>query len=238
MNTETVTVLPASLRQAKHTLNLIGQQDPTSKNMEVLHAGYLTDLMQAIKQGIIPARDQFHAMIGLGPLFKTDKYGRILITVTGLGLMGAEQLLRLEVGGFKPTKWARDVLMQPDYDAKHRLEPGKQYTVALMFGKKEFDTDAKRTTANLQALGERDYGKSDNLRGELVLLIREAISDEQMEHWGIRYIAVLHETIDSDGRATILASDRFGGGRQVSAYYVSPGNDWYDSGAFAVPVSQ
>lgn len=209
MSTKDIT--PATLKQGKQTLNLIGQQDPSSEDMEVLHAGYLTDLMQAIKQGVVPLREEFHKLVGLGPLFKTDKHGRILITITGLGLTGQEWLARMEVAKFNPTKWARDILTRPDYDAKHRLEAGKQYTVALMFGKKEFDTDAERTTANLRARGERDYGKSENLRGELVLLLREAISDEQLEHWGIWYIAVLHEVIiDSDGNSLILELDRVG----------------------------
>lgn len=232
------TVTPASLGQGKQTLNLIGQQDPTSADMEVLHAGYLTDLMQAIKQGVVPPRDQFHQLVGLGPLYTTDKFGRILITVTGLGLTGAEWLVRCDATGNKPTKWARDVLTQPDYDAKHRLEPGKQYTVALMFGREEFGTDAERTTANLQTRGERDYGKSEDLRGELALLIREAISDEQLERWGIWYIAVLHETItDSDGYSSVLESSRLDDGRQVDAGWALPGSSWGGDGAFAFPVS-
>ena len=207
--------------------------------MEILHAGYLADLMKAIKVGVVPSREQFHELVGLGPLFKTDKHGRILVTLTGTGWMGAEWLARSDAGEFGLTKWARDVLAQPDYDAEHRLEPGKQHTVALMFGKKEFPADADRTTANLQARGERDYGKSDDLRGELALLLRELISDEQLGHWGIRYIAVLHEPIvDSDGDPDILAMDCRGDGRRVSAYCGDPDVYWHFAGAFAVPVSQ
>lgn len=226
MSTEETT-LPATLKQAKQTLNLIGQQEPSVEDMNVLHAGYLTYLIRAIKAGVIPPSDQFHELIGLGPLFRTDKHGRILITVTGLGLTGEEWLARLDAAGFKPTKRARDVLTRPDYNEKHRLESGKQYTVALMFGKKEFATDTERTTANLRARGERDYGKFDDLRGELALLIREAISDGQLERWDIYYIAVLHEPIlDSGGSSRVLVSDRDDGGRQVCAYWVGPGDYW------------
>ncbi len=237
-NTEVV-VLDATLKQGKHVLHLIGQHELNRDEMEILNNGYLADLLQAIKQGVVPPRDQFHERVGLGPLFRTDKFGRVLITVTGLGLTGAEWLARCDATGNKPIKWARDVLTQLDYDAKHRLEPDKQYTVALMFGKKEFGTDAERTTANLKARGERDYGKSEDLRGELALLIREAISDEQLERWGIWYIAVLHETItDSDGGSLVLESDRGGVGRQVSVCWDSPDCRWGDDGAFAFPVSQ
>lgn len=237
MSTETVT--PATLKQGKQTLNLIGQQEPSVEDMNTLHNGYITYLMQAIKQGVVPPHDQFHEMIGLGPLFRTDKFGRILVTVTGLGLTGEEWLIRLEGAGSKPTKWARDILTRPDYNDKHRLEPGKQYTVALVFGKKEFTTDTERTTANLRKRGERDYGKSDNLRGELALLLREAISDEQLERWGIDYIAVLHEPIvDSGGVPRILGLGRSVDGRRVGAFWDNPGNHWGGDGAFAFPVSQ
>ncbi|MGB3073013.1 MAG: hypothetical protein WBB68_02010 [Candidatus Moraniibacteriota bacterium] len=237
MSTETVT--PATLKQGKQTLNLIGQQDPSVEDMNTLHAGYLTYLMRAIKEGVVPPPDQFHAMIGLGPLYKTDKHGRILVTLTGRGWTNEEWFKHGEAVGMNFTKWARDILGKPDYNEKHRLEPGKQYTVALLFGKKEFDTDVERTTANLRARGERDYGKSDDLRGELALLIREAISDEQLERWGIYYIAVLHEPIlVSGGSPGILGSHRFDDGQQVVAFYAGPGFSWGGGGAFAFPVSQ
>ncbi|MFZ1654266.1 MAG: hypothetical protein WAT84_00315 [Candidatus Moraniibacteriota bacterium] len=205
----------------------------------LLGEGRIADVAEACVVGTIPSREEFRKLLGLDPLYKTDKHGRFLITVTGLGLTGEEWLVRLNAAGSMPTKWARDVLTRPDYDAKHRLEPGKQYTVALLFGKKEFDTDVERTTANLRARGERDYGKSNDLRGELALLIREAISDEQLERWGIYYVAVPHEPIiDSDGRPSILGSSRDDVGQQVNAYFGRPGNYWHDDGAFAFPVSQ
>jgi hypothetical protein len=178
------------------------------------------------------------ASLGLGPLFKTDQHGRIFVPLTGTGWTSAEWIARSDAGVFGLTKWARDVLTRPDYDAKHRLEPGKQYVVALMFGKTEFPVDADRSTANLQARGERDYGQSDDLRGELALLLREAISDEQLELWGIRYIAVLHEPIiDSIGCPRVLAVD-LDVDRTVVAFCGPPFGHWFDDGAFAVPVSQ
>jgi hypothetical protein len=205
----------------------------------LLGEGRIADVAEACVVGTIPSREEFRKLLGLGPLYKTDKHGRFLITVTGLGLTGEEWLARFTSTGVKPTKWARDVLTRPDYDAKHRLEPGKQYTVALLFGKKEFDTDVERTTANLRARGERDYGKSDDLRGELALLIREAISDEQLERWRIDYTAVLHEPIISSvGGPHVLGSGRRGGGPRLGTFWGNPANEWRGLGAFVFPVSQ
>ncbi len=228
----------ASWQQAANLLTLVSNKGtPTGQIQKLYSSGLLSDLLDANVDEV--NRDEFRKVLGLGPVYKTDKHGRFLITVTGLGLMGEEWLARFTSTGVKPTKWARDVLTRPDYDAKHRLEPGKQYMVALLFGKKEFDTDVERTTANLQVRGERDYGKSEDLRGELALLIREAISDEQLERWGIWYIAVLHETItDSNGDPSVLGSHRYGVGRQVSAYCGRPDDSWNDVGAFAFPVPQ
>lgn len=228
----------ASWKQAANLLTLVSNKGtPTGQIQKLYSSGLLADLLDANVDEV--NRDEFRGVLGLGPVYKMDKYGRPLITVTGLGLTGQAWLARFISTGVKPTKWARDVLTHPDYDAKHRLEPGKKYTVALLFCKKEFNTDIERTTANLQVRGERDYGKSEYLRGELTLLIQEAILNEQLRRWGIRYIVVLHETItDSDGRPSFLASDRDDDGPRVDAYYDRPGSDWGDSGAFAFPVSQ
>ncbi|QQR78371.1 MAG: hypothetical protein IPJ68_04820 [Candidatus Moraniibacteriota bacterium] len=206
---------------------------------KLLGEGRIADIAEACVAGTIPPRDEFRKLLGLGPLYKTDKHGRILVTLTGRGWTNEEWSKHGETGGMNFTKWARDILGKPDYNEKHRLEPGKQYTVALLFGKKEFDTDTERTTANLRARGERDYGKSNDLRGELALLIREAISDEQLERWGIYYVAVPHEPIiDSDGSPDFLASYRYVVGQQLLAYCAYPGHYWHDDGAFAFPVSQ
>ncbi|MGB4834167.1 MAG: hypothetical protein WBP40_04005 [Candidatus Moraniibacteriota bacterium] len=205
----------------------------------LLGEGRIADVAEACVAGTIPPRDEFRKLLGLGPLYKTDKHGRILVTLTGRGWTNEEWSKHGETGGMNFTKWARDILGKPDYNEKHRLEPGKQYTVALMFGKKEFVTDAERTTANLRIRGERDYGKSNDLRGELTLLLREAISDEQLERWDIYYIAVLHEPIlASDGNPYILASGRYVDGQQVGAFCAGPGISWIGGGAFAFPVSQ
>lgn len=227
----------ASWQQAANLLTLVSNKGTPAEQIQKLYSsGLLADLLDANVDEV--NRDEFRKVLGLDPVWKTDKYGHILITVTGLGLTAEEWKTRLEGSGYRFGDWARNILGRLDYDEKHRVEAGKQYTVALVLGK-EIKKDNERSTANLKKLGERYYGRSADLKGELALLIREAISDEQMERFGVWYIAVLHEPItDSGGDPLVLYTYRRDRGRWVHAYWDKPGYTWRDGGAFAFPVSQ
>ena len=164
---------------------------------------------------------------------------RITFTVIGTGLTSAEWITRLESGGHKPSDYAKDILSKPGYDAKHRLEAGKEYKIVLVRGK-EIRKDAERTTANLKALGRRELGDQavSGLKGELALLIREKFTNAELEAMGLWYIAVLHEPIvSSDGSPGVLRAGRSGGGSWVFAYYGNPAYRWRDDGAFAFLAS-
>lgn len=54
--------------QANHTLTLIGQRNPSAEHIKVLHDGYLSDVVEAIVLGTVPARDEFRKILGLPPL--------------------------------------------------------------------------------------------------------------------------------------------------------------------------
>ncbi len=54
--------------QATHTLTLIGQQNPTSEHLKALHDGAITDLVQAIMNGTLPARDEVRKFYGMDSL--------------------------------------------------------------------------------------------------------------------------------------------------------------------------
>ncbi|MEK7536832.1 MAG: hypothetical protein AAB584_00075 [Patescibacteria group bacterium] len=63
----------ATFGQAGHTLTIIGQQEPNTDHLKVLHNGYLADLMRAIKNGSLPNRQDFQKILGLLPEFKIWK---------------------------------------------------------------------------------------------------------------------------------------------------------------------
>lgn len=171
-------------------------------------------------------------------VFSRDKHGRLLIELTGLGLTGQEMLVRMESRGIHPTPRLRKFLTHPDYDEKHRLEPGKTYTVALLFGHEDIPVDVKRTTAKLRKHGEYDYGKSSDMRAELALLLEEALSEEHLERWGIWFIAVLHGSILIDGNPSILVLSRYSETCPIIVCFNYDDEIWSDEGAFAFPVSQ
>lgn len=55
----------ATLKQGTQTLALIADQDLTRAEMKILHEGYLSDLLKAIRNGIILDRREFQISIGL-----------------------------------------------------------------------------------------------------------------------------------------------------------------------------
>lgn len=176
-----------------------------------------------------------HRVFGLGSGVSVDRYGRFQINVVGLGLTSYEWDLRMKMNGyrFNPVN-VRDTLCHPDYNDKHRLEAGKRYTISLILGK---EMSVERTTDNIMARGVIDYGRTLALRGELALLIREAVSDEVMARMGIRYIAVLHDPMsDVEGHRRVLAADSRGRGRSLHAYAAGKSSRWDDRGAFGYPV--
>ncbi len=170
--------------------------------------------------------------------FETDSAsGRITVKVKALGLSGEEWVARLEALKYRVSDYAKSVLRNPEYH-KHRLEPGMEYTIALVRGT-EIRKDRDRTTAKLRELGARDYGKDvhDRTKAELACLLREAVSDEQLEKWGIWYIAILHDPIaDLDGGPRVLSVRRRDEGRWLDASWDEPGSKWGDDGAFGFPL--
>ena len=154
------------------------------------------------------------------------------ITLTALGLTGSQWIKRLETEGYKISEYAKQVLNSPDYDCE-RMKKGEKVTVQFVSVK-----DLNQTVATTQEI--KDFAKTKGWempKGELALLIREAISDKQMEDMGVYYIEALHEPInDSVGNPRVLIADRYDGGRWVDAYWGDPSRQWYGSGAFAFPL--
>lgn len=154
--------------------------------------------------------------------------------ITALGLTGTAWIKRLEKNGYKLSTYAEQLLNSPEWE-KHRMKKGEKVSVSLVLHK---DVGTYPTTQKIQDYaGTKGYQKP---KGELVLLIREVISDEEIEKLGLGYIAALHDPIkDSDGFPHVLCARRGRGGRWVDAYWDSPRRRWSAGGAsaFLVPAS-
>lgn len=153
------------------------------------------------------------------------------IKLTALGLSGPEWIARLEKKKYRVSDWAKQLLNSPEYE-KHRLKKGETIEVALV---KHTDVGINPTTKQIQDYAKKQgYGMST---AEVALLIREALSDKQMEDMGIYYISNLHDPIkDSGGIPYVLCPYRDDGGRWVFARWGCPDRRWDGSGASAFPV--
>ena len=173
--------------------------------------------------------------------FERNQHGHYIVTFTGLGLTGAQEIARQESLGNNLGKYFKQCLMSTandSYDRNHRLEQGKLYTVALM-PTVEIERDEDRTTGNLRNRGLSLYGYGKPLAG-IVPRIREEVSDEQMEKMdGAWYIAAPHNLVkDSDGGSVALNANRNVGGRWLGTHYAFLGSRWFGGGLFAFAVSQ
>ncbi len=204
-------------------------------------AGLAADTFHKVQHGIITLDEWALFNQRKNPFsFERNEHGHITVTVTGLDLLGAQEIARLEAAGYRLSDWSKSCLLstKPDsYDANHRLVAGQVYKIALMPGK-EIERDSDRTTENLRKRGIEHYGYGKPLAG-IVPRIREAVSDKQLEEMGIWYAAALHDPIkDSDGAPDVLNAYRCGDGRWLDARWGKPGNQWFGNSAFAFPVPQ
>ncbi|HUQ30228.1 MAG TPA: hypothetical protein VM103_01780 [Candidatus Paceibacterota bacterium] len=171
--------------------------------------------------------------------FQTDSFGRIIVTVKATGRSGEEQIAHLESLKYRVSDYAKSVLRNPAYN-QQRLEEGKEYQIALVRGT-EIRKEKDRTTKALKAIGAKDYGNDVHIRtkAELACLLRETVSDEQLEKWGIWYIAILHDPIaDSDGNPCVLHVLRDDEGCWLDARWGEPSDCWFVEGAFGFPLPE
>lgn len=157
------------------------------------------------------------------------------LQLTATGLTGPNWIERLEKNGYNISSYARNVLNNTAYK-KHILKKDTKLNVAFVSVK-----DMGKNYATTQEIQEFAKSKGYEIpTAEVALLVREAISDEEMKKMGFWYIVTLHDPIkDSDGDPFVLSAYRDDGGRWVGAGWDEPGREWFDDGAFAflVPAS-
>lgn len=152
--------------------------------------------------------------------------------LTTNGLTGKQWLVRLKKNKYNISKWAEQIIGSPDFDAA-RLPKGTELNIEFVKV-----ADLGKTYATAQEL--RDYAKGKGWRvpsPEVSLLIRESVSDEEMEKMDIWYIAGLHDPIkDAGGSPGVLYARRNGDGRWVYANWGKPESYWSAGGSFAFVV--
>jgi hypothetical protein len=146
-----------------------------------------------------------------------------------LGLSGEKWIERLEKGGYKVGDYAKQLLLSKDFKPTK-----KTYEIAII---KATEFEGYPTTQEILAEAKkRGYG---NLPADLAPLLRESISDTEIDGMGLWSIVVMHEPInDSVGRPDLLGARRYGDGPWLFAYWVKPDDTWSRDSGFAFAVSQ
>lgn len=225
----------ATLPQAAKVLTLM-ENTPCEQLQELLGSGLLSDLLSSNVKGV--NREEFRKVCGLKPLVSEpvvrswrEQDEVIYFSVTSDGTTGPQWIERLEVKGFRLSKWAKDVLNSPDF----KSTSGVTYEIAVLKGM--LWSDNKRITKNIRA--EADNRKLTKPNAEVACLIREMFTDEEIEAMGIVWIVAMHEPIkDSDGDPNLLSASRDGGGRWLGTTYVRPDDEWVRDVGFAFVASQ
>ena len=157
--------------------------------------------------------------------------GVIYFSVTSDGTTGPQWIERLKAKGFRFSSWAESVLRLPDF------HPTSGVTTEIAVLKGLLFEDNDRITSKIRA--NASARKLEKPNAEVVCLIREMFSDEEIEGMGLYWIVAMHEPIkDSDGDPGLLSANRSGYGRVVSAYDVEPFYRWDRFGGFAFAVPQ
>ena len=152
--------------------------------------------------------------------------------VTTDGRIGEQLVADIEAQG----DHVGDIAKQLIHGKKFVATNGITYKLALIMGDEFKDDD--RITSNIRAEAAKHGYVAPPM--ELALYVREMFSDEDLEQIGLWALIIMHEAVaDSDGNLSLLGLDRDVGGRSLSAFNVSPDDEW-DRGfgfLFLVPSS-
>ncbi|MDP3004302.1 MAG: hypothetical protein Q8N43_02240 [Candidatus Azambacteria bacterium] len=161
-----------------------------------------------------------------------EQDGVIRFSITSDGTTGPEWIERLEKKGFRIGDYTKSVLRSSDF------KPTNGVTTEIAVLKGTLFADNNRITKKIRA--EADKRKLEKPNAEVVCLIREMFTDEEIEAMGLWWIVAMHEPIkDSDGGPYLLRAHRRGDGRWLDAYCAGPDYRWCRSeGGFAFAVPQ
>jgi len=173
----------------------------------------------------------------LEPKWTMVENGVIYITLpTITGRTGEDWITHFEQKGDRPSDYARSVLCSK----KFQPTTGVVNRIAILPAKlwKDSERLTKRIRNDAHA-GVFTQEKLTDPNAEVSCLIRDYLTDEEIEMLGLWYIVGMHEPIkDSDGNPHLLDAGRSGGGRRLSTCCGSPDVQWSVSGGFAFSLSQ
>jgi len=153
------------------------------------------------------------------------------ITLTSDGTTGEEWITRLKKQNFRLSDYAKQVLRSSAFVST----TGVTYNVAIIKGT-EFSNEERTTSRIREVAASRGYATP---HPEVACLLREKLSDEELEAMGLWWLVTMHEPINvSGGGPRLLGASRDGGGRWLDAYCDQPDSRWDRECGFAFVVPQ
>ena len=163
--------------------------------------------------------------------------GVIYVTLPATtGRTGEEWITHFEQKGDRPSDSAKSVLRSE----KFKPTTGVVNRIAVLPAKlwKDSERLTKRIRKDAHA-GTFTKEKLTDPNAEVSCLIRDYLTDEEIEMLGLWYIVGMHEPIeDSVGSPDLLLAIRRGDGRRLRTCYGSPDFRWNGRGGFAFSVPQ
>lgn len=182
-----------------------------------ISAGQMKDFWRQVAEGSITG-EMLQAF-----LERRNPFGEnpsAIFTVTSDGRTGEDFIRDLKQADYRVGDWAADVMRrQPAFVTT----AGVTYRLGVIKGE-EF-SDSERTTKNIRAEAARRGWFTPP--AEVAPLLRESVSDEDIEHMELTWLVVMHEPIiDSGGDANLLNLYRLDDGRWLNTVYVQPVDRW------------
>lgn len=160
-----------------------------------------------------------------------EENGVIYLSVTSDGTTGPHWIKRLKDQGFRLGSSAEKILLSPLFNPT--------YGITTEIGILRGDLFEGKSVASKNVLAEARKRRFISPDAEIACLIREALTDEDIEAMGLVWVVVMHDHELFEGYfGDLLGVGRGADGRWLTAYRDDPANGWIRGGGFAYAVSQ
>ncbi len=151
--------------------------------------------------------------------------------VTSDGRTGEQFIATLKKAKYNVGDYAMNIMRKPEFVSTN----GKTYKLVVIKGE-EFEDD-DRTTSKICAEAQRRGYLTPS--AEVAPLLREMVSDEEIERMGLWALIVMHEPITGSlGDPGVLGVSRRGGGRWLLTCSGRPGFRWGRGAGFVFLAPQ
>ncbi len=185
-------------------------------------AGLFADLAHKIQHEVITLNELALFNQRRDPFKKKP---REILTVTSDSRNGETFVRDLKQAGYHIDDWALNVMLRAPFVAMS----GVTYSLGIIKGE-EF-SDNERMISNIRAEAARRGWRTPPI--EVATLLREVVSDEDIERMDLVWLVVMHEpVIDSDGNACLLSLSCRAGGRRLDTCYDQSDDQYFHDGGF------